>query len=931
MISNPARLHACIEAIGHVLPDQRPLEVFVHHNTLHAFEDLPFHEALRRAASLYGATPYLPEREFAAALAAGRVRAEHLSWAVERWLRAEQLDADQPISGLVTWRELLELELGFHAKKFPVASLPWALEEGLVPPPGSDSALFQTCLSLATRLVVASDQNGSPRAPILDSDPTAESWLIRLAAAFLDRGAGAWTMPDRDQGFFDAVRGLTLAGPVGPSRFARALRRRFAEASRTAEAELVLLLPRFSVRTAAADAEPFLRTHALALPGWAGMFHRLERHPTERPSGVGPVRLIDYLTVRLLLELAAREGRGQTGALVDRAPDPKAHVGGLTIQRALRLLFLFQHAEIRAERAAALDLDRVRPLLAAMTRIDSLARSAIWQDAYERHFAESLAAGLAANRNAPSPGAPSVQVFTCLDDRSESLRRHLEERDPSCETFGVPGFFGLAISFRGLDDGGFAPFCPVVMSPSHQIDETAIEQGRSRRRQTVRRIHARLQRMANEGALSLVRGSLLTFFLGLLAAFPLIARIVMPRLSQRLFERVQRALLERPDTRLLIERTGDLSLGFSVEEMRERVEGVLRGAGLVTSFAPLVVMLGHGSTSANNPHRSAYDCGACGGRRGGANARSLAVMANHAGVRKALRAQGIDIPDGTWFVGGEHDTASDDVTLYDLDLVPATHQARVQTFVARVDQARQTNAQERVRRFTSVPSDLSPEEALAEVEGRTVNLAEARPEYNHATNAACIIGRRRLTRGLFLDRRSFLSSYDPTIDPKGDLLAQQLGAVIPICVGINLEYYFSTVDNEMFGCGSKLPHNLTGHFGVMNGHESDLRTGLWKQTVEIHEPMRLCVMIEAERDALEAALGFVPDVRGWLEREWWHLIRVSPSDPGVMERFVDGGFSPMRLDTESPPMAASSAEAHRGRRGAIPPVLLRPGAEERTT
>ena len=61
-------------------------------------------------------------------------------------------------------------------------------------------------------------------------------------------------------------------------------------------------------------------------------------------------------------------------------------------------------------------------------------------------------------------------------------------------------------------------------------------------------------------------------------------------------------------------------------------------------------------------------------------------------------------------------------------------------------------------------TDADAESALRHVEERSEHLAEPRPEYGHCTNAVCVVGRRSLTRGLFLDRRAFLVSYDANRD-----------------------------------------------------------------------------------------------------------------------------------------------------------------------
>jgi hypothetical protein len=212
----------------------------------------------------------------------------------------------------------------------------------------------------------------------------------------------------------------------------------------------------------------------------------------------------------------------------------------------------------------------------------------------------------------------------------------------------------------------------------------------------------------------------------------------------------------------------------------------------------------------------------------------------------------------------------------------------------------------------SAPLTLSFEAARLHVEQRSEDLAQTRPELGHATNAITIVGRREWTRGLFLDRRAFLTSYDPTQDDaQGSILQGLLRAVFPVCAGINLEYYFSNVDNTGFGCGTKLPHNLAALLGVMDGAASDLRTGLPWQMVEIHEPVRSSFIIETTPDVMIGIMDRNPGIAQLCRNEWILLSLVDPKTRQISV-FRDGRFEPYQPQASVLPKAASSVDWYRG-------------------
>jgi len=521
---------------------------------------------------------------------------------------------------------------------------------------------------------------------------------------------------------------------------------------------------------------------------------------------------------------------------------------------------------------------------------------------------------------------PQFQICTCIDDREESFRRHLEEIAPRCQTFAAAGFYAIPIYYRGAADAYFKPLCPAVMVPKHYVREevAASLSEKAQQRKRARRTIGTVTHRVHIGSRTFTGGWFGTALLGTLATFPLVARILFPRMTAKIRSAVGGFVRPPENTELRLERAtsepgpADDQLGFRIEEMADIVIRLLSDIGLTKNLSRLVLIAGHGSSSLNNPHESAYNCGACAGGKGGPNARAFAQMGNDPRVRRIVREQGLSIPDDTVFVGGYHNTCDDSVTWYDVNLIPSTHQAEFDWAVAAIKAACQRNAHERSRRFGSAPLNLTFENALKHVEGRSEDLSQARPEYNHATNAMTLVGRREWSRGLFLDRRSFLQSYDPDQDDaKGTILARILGAVIPVCAGISLEYYFSCVDPIGWGAGNKLPHNITSLLGVMEGTSSDLRPGLYCQMTEIHEPMRHIFVIETTASIMQRIIEENPAI-GLLCHGGWVRVVVYDLESNSMKFYRDGKFVAYCPQSSELPVTRSSFEWYRGSRENLP-------------
>ncbi len=684
-----------------------------------------------------------------------------------------------------------------------------------------------------------------------DLDNKVHPLLFRILCAFLDQGIAIQPLPVPNAGFTDSIKELERKSYFSFFR-TKAVRQQFLNGEYSISSLLQKIVGREEYF------EQYLFDSHFAHHGWSGFVSAVEDNPQTLLDRKN-ITLKELVEFELLLELDALQSRFGN-----------------------RWQSLATHAT-----KAPVDL------LADIKKTELAEVFELWQDAFEWSYYDSVLKGiqLAASGNNKKPiqeelettKCPSFQAIFCIDEREDSIRRHIEAVDRKCETFGAPGFFGVEFYFQQEGSKFYDKLCPAPVTPQYLIKESEAKTPRKGEPLYTKHTHGFLT------------GFALSITFGFWAFIKTILNLFKPRMSPAIsnayghMDRQSTLTIENknPD-----DRENGLQIGYTLDEMATRAEGFLRGIGLVKNFAPIVYIVAHGSSSANNPHHGAHDCGACSGRPGATNARVQAYILNHPSVRKILLAKGISIPSDTQFVGCMHDTAADVIGYYDetgLQEVNAEqHIINKQNF----ETALNLNAKERSRRFASINTKQELEQVRKAIHNRSVSLYEPRPELGHGTNTLAIIGRRQVTKGLFLDRRAFLNSYDYTTDPDGNILIAVMRPIGLVCGGINLEYYFSRVDNIKMGAGTKLPHNVMGLFGVANSSDGDLRPGLPWQMIEVHDPVRLLVIVEHKPEIVLKAIQSSPEVFEWYKNEWVHIVALHPGEQqfyyfrnGVFEKY----------------------------------------------
>ena len=330
---------------------------------------------------------------------------------------------------------------------------------------------------------------------------------------------------------------------------------------------------------------------------------------------------------------------------------------------------------------------------------------------------------------------PRYQIVTCIDVRSEPLRRALE-RTPEVETFGFAGFFGVFALVAPAGERETYESLPVIGTPSVTITGGQPPSTLADSRVATGGVLAELTHEPT-AMFALAEAS------GLLGSPWLLARSLVAS---------SRSLPERAEGPWQLE----------AEHAADIAEGALRGMGLTGPFAAEVLFLGHSSSTANNPHFATLECGACAGHAGGPNAAALAGVLNDPGVRRALGARGIDIPAGTRFLSGEHDTTRELIELHD----PASP-----GLSSLLDEATGAVA---VWRAGEKASRVGA--ARRRLDRRARDWAETRPEWGLADHAAFVVAPRSSLRGdgsrgaklpPLLRSGKRRGRRDPALDPDG--------------------------------------------------------------------------------------------------------------------------------------------------------------------
>lgn len=499
-------------------------------------------------------------------------------------------------------------------------------------------------------------------------------------------------------------------------------------------------------------------------------------------------------------------------------------------------------------------------------RDKSLEIRLILQNAYDLASQRTLCQKLNAhNPEERTKQRPKAQAIFCIDVRSEVFRRNLEATNEGIETIGFAGFFGFPINYVPVGHQKGKDQCPALIPSGPKVKEVLSNSDLTQKASRSRQIKQQINKVWH-----LFKG-------GPVSSFGFVSPLGLTYLPKLLGNSLHltRPIEDPEKVGIKQLQSSGKQIDLSEIPFQDKVKmasNALKAMGLTDTFAQLILVTGHGSTSVNNPHASGLDCGACGGHSGEINALTAATILNDPEVRKQLQEEGATIPSDTWFLACKHDTTTDEIEFVGNMQVPASHQELVNEIKSSLAAASKATRTERAVRL-----NLAGENVDNAIFKRTKDWSQVRPEWGLARCNAFIIAPRERTRGLDLEGRAFLHNYDWQSDDELGILTSIMTAPMVVTSWINLQYYASTVDNQKLGAGNKTIHNVTGGIGVLEGSSGDLRIGLPLQSLHDgkdwqHLPNRLNVVIEAPIEAINKIIEQHENIKLLFDNQWISLL-----------------------------------------------------------
>lgn len=722
-----------------------------------------------------------------------------------------------------------------------------------VEPSSLESLLLQSTeslptISLITDLYSVLDQQDFSRF-VLEQ-------ISQFCAAYFDEGQAYWTLPWRDQSLYRAWVKYTSVDQSGFVMGLRSMKNALKSLPTSPQDTIVWATQELGLSAASLDT--YFHALLLSIGGWAA-WTRYLRWQSELKGETNDA-ILELLAIRLAWDVL----------IYQQATQPTLK------QQWLQAI-------------AMMELNPSPPPIDA---------DILWQRAleinYQRHLVHTLSTKTPSSE--PTQRADLQAVF-CIDVRSEVYRRSLETLSPNIQTIGFAGFFGMFIEYERFGAHHAEGHVPILFKPTYRITEQPAHLDAETIQKLKLQRHVRMRRFNAWKTFKTSAASCFTFVeaAGILSAPKLISDSMgwsrpVPHPHQK---GLKQKLHQRLSPGLGKPHFADASnmpnvTGIPEAERPAVAEFTLRNMGLSENFARIVLFVGHGSTTVNNPQATALDCGACAGQSGEASARIAASLLNDPSTRQGLLEKGIVIPADTYFMAALHDTITDEVHLFNTDEVPASHSKDLLQLEQWFAMAGKIT---RVERATLLGTDHLPVIDIEhDMHMRARDWAQVRPEWGLAGNAAFIAAPRSRTANRHLAGRAFLHEYDFHKDQQFSTLKLIMTAPMIVANWINLQYYGSMVDNDHFGSGNKVLHNVVGgSIGVFEGNGGDLRIGLAIQSLHdgkkwIHEPLRLNVFIEAPKSAIDNVMNNHELVLDLVSHGWIHLFQIE--EDGTIYRWT---------------------------------------------